>query len=377
MKVLICNRHASHSLGGSEIQCDLIARHLHDQGHQVVYAAMESDAEPQGTSYAVEAIAEPSTPALYGLLRRQTPDLVYWRYNRNHFLRIGLLCQWMDIRCVFSISNPKDVEPWPAFTQPDSPWWTLQGARSRTRRTAQQMLGRTSYEGYRFFDGVVSLSLNLLHQVPDAPVGPRHRTSIYNSMEDQAVTPFFWPRHYVAWVANLKRCKNPDQFVALARRLRDLPVDFLMCGKIQHEEYRSIEDRGRLPENLFYLGPKSVPEVNGLLRGALCMVHTCDPEGFGNNFIQSWMQKTPTVSLYFDPDELIETRQVGFLSRTPSRFQRHVRRLCRDSSLRREMGNRARSFAIEHFHPDKNLPRFEAFFQQVLNDDSKQRLRAA
>ena len=370
MKILICNRHTQNSLGGSEIQCDLIARHLHRRGHEVIYAAFETREPPEGVSYPVIPMPRPSTGRLFELLRNERPDLVYWRYNRNRFLRIGLLCRWLGIRNVFSISNPKDVEPWPAFTRANSPWWTFDGAQRRARRASQKLRGRASYEGYRFFDGVVSLSLNLLQRVPDQPLGPPRRRAIYNSMDDGRIAPFYWPRPYVAWVANLKRCKNPEHFVALARRLRDLPVDFLMCGAIQHEEYRGFEDRGRLPENLFYLGPKSVAEVNGLLRGALCMVHTCDPEGFGNNFIQAWMQKTPTVSLFFDPDELIETRRMGFLSRSPSRFQRHVRTLCRDGRLRREMGRRARAFSMEHFHPDKNLPRYEAFFHDVVQQGS-------
>ena len=366
MRVLICNRHPQISLGGSEIQCDLIARHLLGRGHHVVYAALEAEEAPDGVPYRTVEMPRINGRSLMRLLTSEGPDLVYWRYNRNNFLRAAMASRLLGIKSVFSVSNPRDVARWPVFAEQDNPWWTPRGASTALRRTAQQVLGRGSYEGYRFFDGVVSLSINLLNKVPPHPMGPPRRAAIYNSMHDREVAPFLWPRQYVAWVANLKRCKNPEQFLELARRLRDLPIDFLMCGAIQHEEYAYVDDPSALPENVFYLGPKSLAEVNGILRSALCMVHTCDPEGFGNNFIQSWLQQTPTVSLYFDPDELIQTRRIGFVSRTPSRFEEHVRRLWHDEGLRRQMGRRARDFARRQFNPARNLPRFEEFFEGVL-----------
>ena len=42
MKVLLVNRHMDTILGGSEIQCDLIARKLLEFGHQVSYLALQS-----------------------------------------------------------------------------------------------------------------------------------------------------------------------------------------------------------------------------------------------------------------------------------------------------------------------------------------------
>lgn len=366
MKILICNRHPRHSLGGSEIQCDLIANYLHHQGHEVIYAAFESDQPTTDVPYPVVTLPSVHLRSMTRLCHRIGPELVYWRYNRNHFLRIALLCRALDMKTVFSVSSPKDIEPWECFTGDASVTWSPRGAKTLAKRSVQQLMSRISYEGFRHLDGVVTLSTNLLHRVPDQPFGPPRREAIYNSMEQTPVKPFYWPRPYVAWVANLKRCKNPEQFLALAARLRNLPLDFLMAGAIQHDEYAYLEDTRRLPENVFYLGPKTIAEVNGLLRGAICMAHTCDPEGFGNNFIQAWLQQTPTVSLYFDPDELIETRQIGFLSRTPERFERQVRRLYDEPKLRKKMGRKAREFAEYHFDPQRNLARYESFFEKIL-----------
>ncbi len=373
MKILICNRHLSTSLGGSEIQCDLLATYLHQQGHQVRYAAFEAQEVPSTYPYAVEPVPRVSIPSVYKLCRRFDPDLLYWRYNRRTFLRIGLLAHLMGICTIFSVSNPKDVEAHPAYTEVHRPWWTPSGAHRLLRRRAQQLVGRLSYEGFRFYDGAISLSINLLHRLPPPPRGPDHRAVIYNSMTDQDVRPFHWPRPYIAWVANLKACKNPNHFIDAARALQDLPVDFLMCGEIQHDQFAFVDDPKNLPPNLFYLGPRPVDEVNGLLKGALCLAHTCDPEGFGNCFIQAWLQQTPTVSLHFDPDELIESRRLGFCSRTPRRFHRHLRQIVDDPKQREAMGRRAQNFARQAFAPRQNLPQFETFFAEVAraNDGSR------
>ena len=365
MKILICNRHRSTSLGGSEIQCDLLADYLHRRGHRVRYAAFESDEPPASTAYPVEPVPRVTAPRLFPLLHRFEPDLLYWRYNRNTFLRIGLLAHLLGICTVFSVSNPKDVQAHPAYAVVHRPWWTPAGGRRLLRRRAQQLVGRLSYEGFRFYDGAISLSIDLLHRLPPPPLGPSHRAVIYNSMTDEDVQPFHWPRPYIAWVANLKACKNPHQFIDAAEALADLEVDFLMCGEVQHPQFEFVNDPDNLPPNLFYLGPRPVAEVNGLLDGALCMAHTCDPEGFGNCFIQAWLQGTPTVSLYFDPDGLIETRRLGHLSQTPRRFHRHLRQLVHAPDRRRAMGRRAQNFARQAFAPGRNLPQFEAFFTAV------------
>ncbi len=59
MNLLIINQHPSDSLGGSEMQCDLIARGLTERGHQVVYASVGSmrKEEYPGLPYRVVPLA--------------------------------------------------------------------------------------------------------------------------------------------------------------------------------------------------------------------------------------------------------------------------------------------------------------------------------
>jgi glycosyltransferase involved in cell wall biosynthesis len=177
-------------------------------------------------------------------------------------------------------------------------------------------------------------------------------------------TPFEWPRPFVAWVASLKSDKRPEVFVELARRCQDLELDFLMVGRLVETHYRGVLDVA--PANLHYLGEVEPPAVNGLLASSLMLVHTCKPEGFGNNFMQAWLQGKPTLTLEFDPDGLIEDRGLGYRTDTLDGLEQRVRELCFDEPLRAEMGRRARELVDADFDQVANGRRLLEFFEQLL-----------
>ena len=177
---------------------------------------------------------------------------------------------------------------------------------------------------------------------------------------------FEWKRPYVLWVANLKFHKNPEKFVELAEHFEESGVDFLMVGKIQDNRYAYLQSSENLPRNLYYLGPKSLEEVNGMLKSSLFLVHTCDPEGFGNNFIQAWLQAKPTISLYFDPESIIYNNRLGFVSGSLEQMAKDVKKLIKNEQLRIEIGQRAKNFAQQHFDPEPNVRKLDRFFIETL-----------
>jgi len=177
---------------------------------------------------------------------------------------------------------------------------------------------------------------------------------------------FRWSRPYVAWVANLKPAKNPESFIALAKALQDSDVDFLMVGSIQSSDYKYVEQPNLLPPNCIYMGSRSIEEVNGILQDSLFLVHTCEPEGFPNVMIQAWQRETPVVSLYYDPDGIIESQGIGYLARDEEGLARYSSRLIRDGELRLAMGARASAFAQKEFDLGRNINKLEKFLAEIL-----------
>jgi len=114
------------------------------------------------------------------------------------------------------------------------------------------------------------------------------------------------------------------------------------------------------------LGPKSPGEVNGILRRSLFLVHTCAPEGFGNNFIQAWLQGKPTVSLYFDPEGIIAREGLGYVSGTFPKLVQDVARLVENQAECKIMGHKARQFAVERFSPEANTRKLEQYLLSIV-----------
>lgn len=361
MKILVINQHVTDVFGGSEIQCDLIAEGLHKRGHDVLYLAVNGKCAKYNRGYRVEP-TQLSEDHITRICRDFAPDIVYWRYNKHHFLRSVRIISSQKVPVVFSISHISDVKRWHIRERLDVS--SLRGIKRCLLTLKSTLVNYYNHRGFAYIDGVVSLNPDFLNKVPVSK-----QTLIHDFVHSDLV-PFAWSRPFCVWIANIKARKNPEKFVDLAREIlqRDQSVDFLMIGKMGDSQYEWIRGVSKTYSNFHYLGPKTLEEVNGVLQASLFLVHTCEPEGFGDNFIQAWQQGKPTVSLYFDPGGYIRDKEIGYASGTPKRFSADVERLIGDTSLRETMGKRAQEFATAKFSPEKNITAFEEFFFEVIKE---------
>lgn len=356
MNILIINQHPEDVLGGSEIQCDLIARRLTEAGHKVVYLAVNGKRSAYQTSYAVEPICLSFSTVKHALGRHQ-PDVVYWRFNRRKLLQTVLACKLSKVKIVFAIASESDLIKWSHRVRFDQRSWK-ETCLKLPVFLRHLLTMRLQYLGYYAIDGVIA---QLQQQTGRLPI--RRETVIHNSV-DETRSPFQWEKPFVAWVGNFKGIKHPELFVDLARQCQDMNVDFLMVGKMSQEYTQRFQDM-TLPANLHLLGPKSYYEVNGMLQQALCLVHTSSVDGFSNVLIQAWMQATPTISLWYDPDNMAVQQQIGRVSGTFDRLVEDTKTLIEHAQLRRTMGQRAQHFAQAHFNPEVNMRKFERFFKTL------------
>ena len=358
MRVTIINRHMSQNLGGSEIQCDLLARGLVERGHTVTYVAPVKQSIDVATPYTLRLVQEPSE--ILGAALESQPEVAYWRYNLNHFRAVATGLGRAGIPMVFAVSHINDVTPW-VWHRPSK------GLVPKLRQLVRRRWNRGGFRHVR------ALTTNNRDLLPLSPVADAHY--VPNGMSEEAEA-FNWPRPYVAWVANIKPAKRPELFVEAARALADHGIDSLMVGHIQSSGYDWLTDPERVPPNFYYLGPRTPTEVNGLLAGSRLHAHTCQPEAFGNVFIQAWMQGRPSVSLEFDPCGYIVEQGLGAVADGEvDAFIRQVVDWATQPEHADAVGERARAFARETFSVDAMVERVEGILASVAPAQSNNRDR--
>lgn len=358
MKVAIINQHPNDIVGGSEIQCDIIAYELTKYGHEVCYFALGGNKNEYNLSYSV--IPTKKHPKMISQeVIKFRPDIIYWRYNKNHFYKTAKAFKRASIPILFAVSHVNDIMKWREF-----------GGRSKSNSLIRHfflnlkriLIGRYNHLGFYFVDGISVLNKNYLGKVKSVS----HQAYIPNSMGLEA-SDFEWHKPFICWVANLKPQKRPEVCIEVAHSVKSLGVDVIIVGKIQDKMYDFFKKNAGLPSNLHYLGPMTVPEVNGILKKSLFLFHTCKPEGFGNNFIQAWLQGKPTVSLEFDPGGLISSNSLGFVSNNDlSTFTNDIKNLVTDSALREKLGKNAQAYAIKQHHPETNVRKLERFIYHII-----------
>lgn len=370
MKILIINQHISDLLGGSEMQCDLIASGLAKRGHNVIYGAVNPKKDNyRGFGYKIIPLNIGNKEELFDLVRREKPDIVYWRFNKKHFYKSAKIIKKAGVPLVFAVSHINDTIKY-SHKNILSFLWFLRKPKLIKKVLKDSLISRYDYNGFKYVDGI---AFQLNNQVKRNLIKNKKYAVIKNSVLTKK-DDFQWDKEYCLWVANIKASKQPEKYIELVKSLmKSYPrIDFLMIGNIQNESYKGIiEKANRDLSNFHYLGGKTLEEVNGALEKALCLIHTCKPEGFPNNLIQAWAQGCPTVSLEYDPDNLIEKEKLGFVSGSVEKMAEDLSSIIENNDLREEMGERVKKFASSSFGPDRMVDEIESFLDKIIRISKK------
>lgn len=364
MNIVIVNRHPEDVLGGSEIQCDIIANGLHERGHNVAYVAPAGNAgRGYNTSYTVVPVESDAT-AIARAVIDQEPCIVYWRFNKYFFYKSCKCIAEKDIPIIFAVSHIDDIKLWSYKANP------RKGPVHALKAVKQGAMNFWNHRGYKYVSGLTSLNNDYLYRLPI----PEQRF-VANAMTTDAV-PFSWARPFVLWVANIKPVKRPELFIDLARDLHDKDTDFLMVGAIQSSDYEWIKTARDDVHNLHYIGPKTIKEVNGIVSKCLFLAHTSKPEGFGNIFIQAWLHAKPTLAFEFDPGGYIEAHDFGGVSKGDwNAFVDQAKKLLDNQDERQKAGKRALEFASQTFSVERTVEEVEVFMREIVNHRKQGHIR--
>jgi glycosyltransferase involved in cell wall biosynthesis len=347
------------------MQAWMLARELTRRGWDVHYASEMNRVPEPPVMDGVTLHGLPENPSywrgnrrpLRDLMQALKPDVIYTRVF-NRYLGFAVMDAPPGAFAVWSTASGNDGRAWPYLVQSrktSSPpvflrrlpvyLWHNYIARQGRKRAQLVLAQQRDQQRDLAKLGIHAEILRNCHPpVPEAEVQKHEGKPV------------------ILWADSLKLIKRPELFIELARRCRDLPAEFLMIGGVQQEDYRlMVEAAMRDLPNFRYGGFVPLSEVEKVFAAAHLHVKTSLPiEGFPNTFIQAWLHGVPVVSYENDPEALLHDHRLGVCAATLDELDQAVRDLIAHPEKRREIGSRARAFAMREFDLQNNVNRLES-----------------
>lgn len=338
--------------GGAELQMTLLAAGLESEGLRVAHIVWPVELRrplPDPAPSLVERPAHRGTGALargaeardiWRALGRARARAYIFRGGGPQLLVAAAFCRARSRKLVFSSAIDLDFD----FERSDRDRMHLLAHRAGARRA----------------DLVVVQSRRQVELAREAGLGP---VELIPSFAEPAGDASEAPEAFL-WIGRLVEYKRPLEFLELARavpearfrmvyfELPETPGDEALAARL-HAEAAAID-------NLELLGQQPRARTLELIERAFAIVSTSRSEGMPNVFLEAWARGVPVVSLDYDPDGQIASRQLGIVAGgSPTRLADAVRALSSTASRRRELGANGRDY-VREVHGVDNVSRIWA-----------------
>jgi len=360
MRILFLLRSSIHNrMGGAELQAHYISREFKERGHEVHFAFDSNknlQIEDDGIIYHFlhdygNSFCWLNYFSIGNLLNEIDPDIIY---HRCRFAYTGIVANYAkkkSIKMVYHIALDNDC--WknkvpinknyiPNLIKEYGGRYGIKNAYAIIAQSRQQQKWLKKNFNRN------SILMPKLFPIPPQPF-------------KKSIPPI------VSWIANIKPVKQPEIFIKLAEKCQNLNAQFVYVGRLMKGERQKILiENTRKLSNLEYLGEIPFKKTNELLSESSIFVNTSLYESYPNTYIQAWLRETPVVALHHDPDNLLEKRKIGFQSSNFEQLVKDVRYLIENGNARREMGKRARKYAIETHNIEKIGKKYIKVFENLM-----------
>lgn len=226
-------------------------------------------------------------------------------------------------------------------------------------------------------DGITAVSRYLREQTVQRFRIEQPIEVIYNFIDPDRFQPrsgprkeFLADRKIVMHVSNFRPVKRIGDVIEIFGKIRqNVSAALVMVGDGPERPAAEarVEELG-LKEEVHFLGRQL--EVESLLPQADLFLLPSDRESFGLVALEAMSCGVPVLGYRAGGlPEVVTDGESGYLAGVGEvgRLAERAGKLLADDELRAEMGRRARQRVEEHFHSDIIIPRYEAFYQQVLS----------
>lgn len=349
------NPGSSEMAGGAERQQFLIASELVDRGYEVS-AVVGDHGQPEHElinqidvwrSY--KTVGNSGYKSLRGLLRlpEQITRLLYTMHKADANIYYTRSSIYYPILYIYSmlfkrpyvcgISHDLDVDPSSLGSKnPIYRTFYLQSLKS-----AQQVVTQTTNQKEQLEE---NLNINSIiipngYNIPD-----KYENNL----------------NYFLWVGRAEKDpKNPEGYLDLAKNIPEEEFVMIVAPGQDNKYFRFLKTQAEKIPNVQFKGFVPPDEIQRYYENAIALVNTAFSEGFPNTFLEAWCVGTPVLSLYVNPDQIINEQGIGIISGSIKKLINDARIMSKNKELNRNLGNNARSYAKSKHSIDIVADKFE------------------
>lgn len=189
------------------------------------------------------------------------------------------------------------------------------------------------------------------------------RNGFYKTNHNSAV------RNEILWVATIRKKKNPQLFIELAKRFPN--EKFVMIGGRvpgnyfeQQDLFDYIIEKAKEVPNLEFKGFLPFEETDKRFIRAKLFINTSMHEGFPNTFLQAWSRGIPVIS-FVNPDDLIGKYPLGVAVKN---FEEMVQKLQEILSKKIQFSKqKIKTFFEKNLTIENTVDKYETLFNQLVS----------
>ncbi|MFX1444097.1 MAG: glycosyltransferase family 4 protein [Promethearchaeota archaeon] len=172
-----------------------------------------------------------------------------------------------------------------------------------------------------------------------------------------------YQREFVLWVARCVAWKRPEIFIDLAQAF---PKEkFIMIAPISFEPdfFEKTKLKAEDVKNLQFIPGVPFSEIDQYYKNAKVFVNTSESEGFPNSFNQSMNYSTPILSLNINPDNFLETYNVGLCANGNfNSLKENLNKLLQDKELWNHYSTNAYNYVFNEMNIEKAIKVWKFIF---------------
>lgn len=353
-------------IGGSEIQQYLLAKELVKKGVEVSFITLSNKQFYKKFGFKIFGIKESNKgilgkiitgKRLLNAMEKADADIYYQRVGETTTGIVAYFCKKHKKKFIYNSAHDEDSKKSSFLRSNFSNIFYSYGIVNSDKIIVQNKIQKKNF--LKYFDKKTKLIPNGVELDALTKGGIDNSNKVISDGK------------YFLWISTIRAWKQPELFIKLAKRNRD--IDFIMIGgadisnKNGKKYYNKVKKIAKEVKNLDFKGFVKYKKSEEFIKNCIAVVNTSKTEGFPNSYLQAWKYGIPIISMHVDPNGIIEKYKLGYLANDFEKLEKMIRKIYSDIQLRVDIGKNALKYIKENHDIKIIAEKYYNTFLEVLN----------